>query len=351
MPLNFLKGGGRMADAIADHDWSGTGLSAPEGWPPALKTVTALMLNSRFPMCIVWGSDLTTIYNQAFEPILGKKAPALGQSFAEIWKEAWPEIGGFCEKAFRGEATFLEDFGLELERFGDAERAWFTFCSSPLRDEHGEVLGMLNTVVETTGKVKAEAATRLLNRELAHRIKNLLTVVRAIAQQSARHAERPEQAMANFDARLDALAAAQDQLIGDTQDSAPVAEVLKAALEPHVDDWRAVDLDGPSAWLNGQQVLSLSLVTQELATNAVKFGALSREGGAISIAWGGSPADGSFSFRWIESGGPRVDPPARRGFGTRLIETVLKRDFRQPVVIEYHPDGVRCIVGKVAAAA
>ncbi|WP_338665554.1 ATP-binding protein [Pararoseomonas sp. SCSIO 73927] len=153
--LSFLAGGGAMAEAIARHDWSRTPLGPIEAWPEALRTSVALMLGTRFPQAVVWGSDLVTLYNDAFVPILGNKPAPLGRSFREIWSEAWGEIGPIAEAAYAGRATYIEDFPLLVERGSRPERAYFTFCYSPIRDGAGRILGMLDTVTENTAKVLA----------------------------------------------------------------------------------------------------------------------------------------------------------------------------------------------------
>ena len=153
---DFLTGGGAMGALIRTHDWAVTPLGPIEGWPQSLRSAVGTVLASHFPGCIVWGPSLVTIYNDAFRPILGAKPEALGRPFSEIWSEAWETIGPIAERAFAGEATFIEDFPLTVERNGYPEEASFTFCYSPIRDEAGRVAGFLDTVVETTGKVLAE---------------------------------------------------------------------------------------------------------------------------------------------------------------------------------------------------
>ncbi|MCE3248188.1 MAG: domain S-box protein, partial [Geminicoccaceae bacterium] len=154
----FLTGGGAMGALARAHDWAATPLGSPNDWPPSLRTAVGMVLNSRFPAALVWGRGLVTIYNDAFRPILGQKPEALGRSFADVWSEAWAEIGPIAERAFRGEATYVEDFPLVVERNGYPEQAYFTFCYSPVRDEAGEVVGFLDTVIETTKRIRAEAA-------------------------------------------------------------------------------------------------------------------------------------------------------------------------------------------------
>jgi PAS domain S-box-containing protein len=117
-----------------------------------------MVLGSKFPACIVWGSDLITIYNDAFRPILGAKPEALGRPFNEVWSEAWDEIAPIADRAFAGEATFIEHFPLVVERNGYPEETYFTFCYSPIRDETGGVVGFIDTVIETTSEVKTRTA-------------------------------------------------------------------------------------------------------------------------------------------------------------------------------------------------
>jgi PAS domain S-box-containing protein len=152
----MLTGGGAMSALIEGHDWTATPLGPPEAWPLSLRIAVGMTLGSKFPACIIWGPGLVTIYNDAFRPILGAKPEALGRPFNEVWSEAWETIGPIAERAFAGEATFIEDFPLTVERHGYPEEAYFTFCYSPIRDEMGRVAGVLDTIVETTGKVLAE---------------------------------------------------------------------------------------------------------------------------------------------------------------------------------------------------
>lgn len=157
MPL-FLASGGQMGARVASHDWSATPLGPLSAWSASLRIAAGMVLSSRFPSCLVWGPDLISIYNDAFVPILGAKPDPLGRPFNEIWREAWPLIGPIAERAFAGEATFIEDYPVEIERYGRSEVAHFTFCYSPVHDEDGQVVGMIDTVIETTARVSAEKA-------------------------------------------------------------------------------------------------------------------------------------------------------------------------------------------------
>jgi signal transduction histidine kinase/CheY-like chemotaxis protein len=118
-----------------------------------LKTTVALCFASSFPQAIIWGPRLITLYNDAFAPILGNKPKALGRPFNEIWHEVWDDISPIVADAFEGHATYIENFPLVIEREAMPEQAYFTFCYSPIRDPQGRVVGMLDTVTETTPTV------------------------------------------------------------------------------------------------------------------------------------------------------------------------------------------------------
>jgi len=339
----FLDGGGEMAAAIRDHDWSSTSLGPIRDWPVALKTAVGMMVSSHFPKCIVWGADLITIHNDAFRSILGNKPPALGQPFSLVWEEIWDEISGMIEKAYAGEATFIEDFPLTINRYGHPEEVWFTFCYSPIRDEHGRVLGMIDTVIETTGKMQAVRNARLLNAELAHRMKNTMAMIAAIASQTFRSAETLDEARTILSERIATLGEAHSILTQSSWSSAPIRSVIEGALAPHRAGAGRIHIAGPPLQLPADQAMTLALAVNELATNAVKYGALSVETGEVVIRWetGRPQSEDPFRLAWNESGGPPVVAPRRRGFGSRLVEQVMAQKFQGEVELDYRPDGLR----------
>ncbi|WP_282338479.1 ATP-binding protein [Pseudomonas sp. PS02288] len=152
----FLQDGGQMGDEVRAHDWAATPLGPISEWPAALRVTVQTVLNSKFPKCLLWGKSLTAIYNDAFRPILGDKPQPLGRSFAEIWSEAWDTLGPIIERALCGEATYIEDYPTPIHRHGYLEHAYFTFCYSPVQDEHGAIVGVIDTVVETTQRFVVE---------------------------------------------------------------------------------------------------------------------------------------------------------------------------------------------------
>jgi signal transduction histidine kinase len=181
-PLEFLAGGGQVGALIRTHDWSASPLGPPERWPQSLRTIVALLLQSRFPMFVAWGQELGFLYNDPYAEILGGKHPrALGRRFADIWSEIWPEISPLIDAAMAGQATYREDLPLVMNRKGYDEQTWFTFSYSPVRDESGAVVGMFCAVSETTTKVMAERALRESNETLERRVDQALAERKILA--------------------------------------------------------------------------------------------------------------------------------------------------------------------------
>jgi hypothetical protein len=113
---------------ICSQDWSASDLGEPDSWPDSLRTIVSLLLNSGFPMFLAWGPQLTFIYNDAYAPILGDKHPrALGRPFRDVWPEIWDDVGPLAERALAGEAVWLDDLPLLMQRHGYQEQTWFTF--------------------------------------------------------------------------------------------------------------------------------------------------------------------------------------------------------------------------------
>lgn len=146
-----------VAEILATIDFEATPIGARDTWDPALESVAALIFDSRFPMFIAWGDELTFLYNDAYSKILGEKHPsAFAMRFKDIWAEIWADILPLIDSAMKGEATYSEDLPLIMNRAGYDERSWFTFSYSPIRDRDGTVRGMFCAATETTQRVLLE---------------------------------------------------------------------------------------------------------------------------------------------------------------------------------------------------
>ena len=186
---DFLQGGGRVGELMRGHDWSRSPLGPPESWPPSLRTVVALLLQSQFPMFVAWGPELGFLYNDSYSEILGAKHPlALGRRFEDIWSEIWTDISPLIDAAMNGQATYREDLPLVMNRKGYDEQTWFTFSYSPVRDETGKVAGMFCACSETTERFlteralrESEARLRELNETLERRVNDALAERKLLA--------------------------------------------------------------------------------------------------------------------------------------------------------------------------
>lgn len=213
-----------------------------------------------------------------------------------------------------------------------------------LRGPGGAFEGFAAVSYDISARKAAEAQQEILNRELSHRLKNTLAMVQAIAVQTLRNAADPGAAREALVARLVALGKAHDLLLTGEGESADLRAVLADALAIH-DDGRPgrFRLGGPPVPCGAPAALSLALMAHELATNAVKYGALRTPEGYVTLDWTiTDPAAPVLALRWQEHGGPRVTPPARKGFGSRLIERGLAGTVDGEVATHYLPEGVVC---------
>jgi signal transduction histidine kinase len=167
---DVFAGGGEVGAIMRATDWSKTKLGPVKNWPRSLKTMLGVVLGSRFPMLLWWGPDLLHLYNDAFRPILRDKHPAsLAAPAAQVWPEVW-DIAGPLARSVQagGPATWEEDFLFFIKNGDMVEETYFTFSYSPVPGDDGKIGGVLNTVQETTAKVRSERQIRML-RDLAAR--------------------------------------------------------------------------------------------------------------------------------------------------------------------------------------
>jgi PAS domain S-box-containing protein len=218
---------------------------------------------------------------------------------------------------------------------------WARSRAFPRRDEAGAICLWYGSTEDIHEKKVAEEHQRLLINELNHRVKNSLATVQAIAFQTLKGNLPLGEARARFEARLIALSKAHNLLTEQNWERAGLERVVRDAVE-HLGGDHRFRINGPAVWLAPRSALALALALHELGTNAAKYGALSGEGGVIDIAWA---ADGeTLRLEWKEEGGPIVAAPARRGFGSRLIEQGLGADLGGEARIAFEPDGLRCTI-------
>jgi two-component sensor histidine kinase len=185
----------------------------------------------------------------------------------------------------------------------------------------------------------AQTEVRLLMRELAHRSKNQLTVIAAMAKQSAKSAESVPDFVAGFEKRIYGLARSTDLLLAHGIAGVDLRDVVARQVDPlcPLDSGR-VSMQGPSLKINVPAAQVLGMAAHELATNAVKHGALASATGTIDITW--AVSDAILRFNWRERGAPSLFEPRRRGFGTVVLETMVGRTLGAEVELKRHGDGI-----------
>ena len=221
---------------------------------------------------------------------------------------------------------------------------WFDLHVEPARNAAGEITGVTCVAVDITERKRYEQHLRLLMRELTHRSKNLLAVIQAMARQTAAAADSTEAFLERFGARLQGLASSHDLLVQESWQGASIPELVRAQLGHYADlVGTKIVLEGEPLYLKPEAAQNVGLALHELATNAAKYGALSTERGRIRISWGliGDRAERRFRIAWIESGGPEVAAPERRGFGRMVVERNVARVLDGEVQLDFAKDGVR----------
>jgi PAS domain S-box-containing protein len=255
----------------------------------------------------------------------------------------------------RGTIVALKQRVLETGQPEDAEvnirdaaaMHWYDLHAEPLRDVTGEIIGLTCAAVDVTARKEAEAQLRLLMRELTHRSKNLLAVIQAMARQTARGALTIDTFVDQFSSRLQALATSHDLLVQEGWYGASLYELVRSQIGHHLDSRGSqVSMEGPAVLLRPEAAQNLGLALHELATNAAKYGALSVPKGRISIKWRkvNKNGAGGIEIKWVETGGPEVEEPQRRGFGTLVIKRNLSRALDADVDLSFPSDGVRCLI-------
>jgi two-component sensor histidine kinase len=294
-------------------------------------------------MAVLQGPDhVFELTNAAYRRIVGDR-DLVGKPVKEVIPEASGQ--GFLELLDHVYRTGEAHVGLRvpLTIAGSApnpdRHMLLDFIYAPIFD-NGRVTGVFVEGTDVTQHVHAEDHLRLINEELQHRVKNTLTVVGAMATQTLRGTAH-DGALKTYLDRLAAFARAHDSLTSLHWTAASVRNVVEGALSPHRTGKGMFSIDGPDLTIPAKQALSLALAVHELATNAIKYGALSVDAGRITIFWDlSAEPDAKFHFEWAETNGPTVAPPTRKGFGSKLINRVLKEDFGGVVEVLYRPEGL-----------
>ncbi len=283
--------------------------------------------------------------NEAICTITGRSREEL--MGGQLFRFTHPDDVDADRQAFQKQvAGELQFYSME-KRFlrPDGRVIWIAVRSSPVRSADGRLLYLVRVLQDITERKQAELRQKLLVDELNHRVKNTLATVQSLASQTARSTANPKDFSNAFEGRLIALSKAHDQLTRHHWENAELRELLSGSLAPYAAASRdRIVLRGEDLVLRPRAVLTLAMAVHELTTNAAKYGALSAPGGRVEVQWEKVETDGRKLLRmdWSESGGPKVKVPARRSFGSRLIEGSIKAELGGTARLVYAPEGLRC---------
>ena len=284
-----------------------------------------------------------TSWNAGAQAIMGyTEAEILGRSGEIIFTSEDRTGGRFATELRRA----LETGRASNERWHlrrDGTRFWASGLMMPLLDPDGQPQGFLNILRDRTEVQVAVERRELLMAELRHRIGNTFALVQAVAMQTRHHTETAAEFGAAFAARLGVLARSNDVLTRTDWHDAPLREVVASALDAHSDEPGRITVEGPAVMLEASLAVTVSLSFHELATNAVKYGALSVPAGQVGVSWTTSQTRTGarrVEIVWLERGGPAVTPPVRRGFGSYLLERGLSSGGT--VRLNFQPSGLEC---------
>jgi PAS domain S-box-containing protein len=237
------------------------------------------------------------------------------------------------------------------ERFGEVEfrycppgegLRWLLLRAQVQVDGDGEPLSFIGVMMDITQRKRAEEHQLLLVNELNHRVKNTLAIVQGIAHQSFKGTSLSQEARQAFEGRLSALSTAHNLLTHQNWEAASIHQIIRDGVGALGLSSNRVMAHGPELLLVPQTAVSLAMAIHELATNAVKYGSLSRTEGIVDVKW--HVQDERLKLQWQEHGGPPVVAPAKRGFGTRMIEAALASELSGTVTIEFNPTGLICTI-------
>jgi PAS domain S-box-containing protein len=287
--------------------------------------------------------DDRLVASNIFKENFGRQA-AESFTYAELLDAIQSEDRLRWSEAVDAAITDGRDFDIEFRvKLGDDDVRWLEVRGQPSLNAAGKAQALAGVSLDVTERKRAEEHRLLLVRELNHRVKNTLATVQSIVRQSLRSTRSVAEAGEVADSRIRALSMAHDVLTDESWSGASMADLASQTLKPFTDVGSdRFQIGGDHVRLKPRTALAISMALHELATNAVKYGALSNEAGTIRFRWTvlHRPDGAMLNIRWEEAGGPPVGKPQQVGFGSRLIERALASEIGGTAVIEYRPSGV-----------
>lgn len=286
-----------------------------------------------------------------FDPIFSRVSASGWESYrGEGWRDAiYPDdherLSGLLND---GKPHSID---VRIRKPGANEWTWCRLRFVPLSERNGSIREWVGSLTDIHESVLAREARELLLGELRHRMKNLMTIIEALAKASRRGKDPAvEEYLKRFLGRLHALGVAADMVLAGGRSYIDMGAMVRETMAPFVgEDRHRVRIDGPDLRLSETTGGALALAVHELATNAIKYGALSVPDGKVAILWNSAPAESgeAVNFEWVENGGPPPAAPEKPGFGMRVIQSAPVREKSGDVAMEYRPEGLYCRISFV----
>jgi PAS domain S-box-containing protein len=280
-----------------------------------------------------------TSWNKGAERLFGySSAEAVGKPIMMlIPAERQDEEPAILERISRGERV---DHCETVRRHKDGCLVEISLSASPVRNARGEIVGVSKIARDITRRKRREAQLATLAREAEHRAKNVLSVVQACVELS--RADTPEELKAVIAGRVQALASVVSLFAETRWAGAELRSLVTEELSPYCLHGTALRrLDGPKLMLEPNTAQAVAMTLHELATNAAKYGALLVSNGHVDVEWSRTEHE-QIVLRWTETGGPRVQPPTREGFGTQLMDAMIRRQLEGEISFDWRATGLAC---------
>jgi PAS domain S-box-containing protein len=278
-----------------------------------------------------WNKGAERLFGYLAEEAIGKSVTIL------IPPERQDEEEAILERVRRGDV--VEHYETVRQR-KDGSLVDISLTVSPIRGADGKVVGASKIAHDITERKRSQAQISVLAREAEHRAKNLLANVKATVQLS--QADTPDSLKKAVVGRIEALANVHSLFVQSRWTGAELGSLVKQELSPYSKDGKMrARIDGPTVMLRPDLAQAIAVTLHELATNAAKYGALSAATGQVRVEWSYA-TDGKLVLRWTEAGGPPVKPPTHKGFGTNVMESMIRGHMRGDVRLGWHAKGLAC---------
>jgi PAS domain S-box-containing protein len=278
-----------------------------------------------------WNRGAELIFGYLAEEVIGKSIKVL------IPPELHHEEDTIIERIRSGQRIDHYETVRQRKYGGQVD---ISLTVSPIKDAQGRIVGASKIARDITERKRAEAQIAMLAREAEHRVKNVLATVQATIHLT--HADTPELLKQAIEGRIQALANVHALFVKSRWTGAELRSLVMQEILPYSErSDKRIQVDGPPLFLETNTAQTIAVALHELTTNAAKYGALSVSNGRVDIAWTHA-TDKPLVLRWTEIGGPAVSPPTRKGFGSRVMETMVKGQLDGSIRFDWRSTGLVC---------